>query len=53
MDYGDIIAKLTSEMDSLPSTTHLKWCYTTLAIASLDHKLHIDQITLASGHLGF
>ena len=30
LDYGELIAKLTSEMDSPPSTTDIKWYYTTL-----------------------
>ena len=51
MDYGDLIAKLTSEMDSPSSTTHRKWYYTILA--NLEQKLNIDKITLAGGHLGF
>ena len=38
LDSGDLIAKLTSEMDSPPSTTHRKWYYTTL-----DQELNIDR----------
>ena len=41
LDYGYLTAKLTSEMDSPPSTTHTKWYYTTLT--SLDQKLNIDR----------
>ena len=40
-DSSDLIAKLKSEMDSPPSTSHIKWYYTTLA--SLDEKLNIDR----------
>ena len=39
MDSGDQIAKLTSEMGSPPSITHIKWYYTTLA--SVNQKLNI------------
>ena len=41
LDSGDLIAKLTSEMDSPPSTTNRKSYYTTLV--SLDQKLNIHQ----------
>ena len=40
LDYGDLI-KLTSEMDSLSSTTHRKRYYTILA--NLEQKLNIDK----------
>ena len=41
MNYGDLIAKLTSEMDLPPTTTHRKWYYTNLA--NLEQKLNIDR----------
>ena len=44
LDYGDLIAKLASEMDLPSSTTDRKWHYTMLA--NLQRKLNIDQITL-------
>ena len=40
-DYGDLIAKLTSGIDSPPTTTHRKWYYANLA--NLEQKLNIDQ----------
>ena len=39
LDYRDLIAKPTSEMDTPPSTTHRKLSYTTQA--SLDQTLNI------------
>ena len=41
LDSGGLIAKLTPEMDSPPSTAHGKWYYTT--VANMYQKLNIDR----------